>query len=148
MRLRHAATIAAVLGLSAAALAQAPRRDGKWDVTMTMEMAGMPASMPPVTTTQCVTKEQAADPQKSVLQQPQRGNQQSDCKVSDYKIDGNKVTYAVKCDQPQPLTMNAEMVYGADSYTGTMTMNMDRGGQPMAISIKYSGKRLGDCDTK
>jgi hypothetical protein len=145
MRLRHAALIAAMLGLSAAALAQGPRRDGKWEVTMTMEMTGMPASMPPVTTTQCITKAQADDPQKAVLQQPQRGNQQSDCKVSDYKLAGNKVTYSMKCTTPQPMDATGEIVYGDNTYVGTMKMNMARGGQSMAMTMKYSGKRLGDC---
>src|SRR5580704_13217976 len=125
MRLRHAATIAAVLGLSVAALAQAPRRDGKWDVTMTKEMAD--------------------DPQKAVLQQPQRGNQQSDCKVSDYKLAGNKVTYSMKCTTPQPMDATAEITYGDNMYDGTLTMNMARGGQSMAMTMKYSAKRAGDC---
>jgi hypothetical protein len=145
MSVRHAARIAAVLGLSAAVFAQGPRRDGKWAVTMTMEMAGMPAGMPPITTTQCITKEQAADPQKSVLQQPQRGNQQSDCKVSDYKVAGNKVTYSMKCTTPQPMDATGEILYGDNTYDGTMTMNMARGGQSMAMTMKYSAKRLGDC---
>jgi hypothetical protein len=145
MRLRHAATIAAVLGLSAAALAQAPRRDGKWEVTMTMEMPGMPANMPPIKTTQCITKEQADDPQKIVLQQPQRGNQLSDCKVSDYKVAGNKVTYAMKCTTPQPMDATGDITYADDTYDGTLKMNMARGGQSMVMTVKYSGKRLGDC---
>jgi hypothetical protein len=45
--------------------AQGPvRRDGRWDVKMEMQMAGM--TMPPQTLTQCVTKEEAADPQKGM----------------------------------------------------------------------------------
>ena len=145
MRLSHATLIAVVLGLSAAPLAQAPRRDGKWEVTMTMEMAGMPASMPPVKTTQCITKEQADDPQKLVLQQPQRGNQQSDCKVSDYLVSGNKVTYSMKCTTPAPMDATGEIIYGDNTYNGTMKMNMGRGGQSMAMTMKYSARRLGDC---
>jgi hypothetical protein len=145
MRFRHAALMASVLTLSASALAQGPRRDGKWEVTMTMEMPGMPAAMPPATTTQCITKEQADDPQKLVLQQPQRGNQQSDCKVSDYLVSGNKVTYSMKCTTPAPMDATGEIIYGDNTYNGTMKMNMGRGGQMMAMTMKYSAKRLGDC---
>src|SRR6185295_4011775 len=97
------ATVVAVLGLSAASLAQAPRQDGLWDVKMEMEMPGMPARMPPMTTTQCITPEQAKDPQKAVPQgRGGRGNQ--DCKVSDYKQAGNKVTWSMKCEGESPMT--------------------------------------------
>jgi hypothetical protein len=125
-------------GISASLLAQ-PRRDGKWEVKMDMEMPGMPMKIPTVTSTQCITPEEASDPQKTVPQGGGRGNQ--NCKVSDYKTDGNKVTYSMKCDGKDPMTGSGEFIYGADSYTGTM--KIDSKGQ--AMTMKYSGKRLGDC---
>jgi hypothetical protein len=146
MRLRALVAAVAVAGISAAVFAQAPRRDGKWEVKMEMSMPGM--QMPPTTTTQCITPADAADPQKSVPQAPAGRGGAPSCKMSDYKVTGNKVTYTMTCDAPQAMTMTAEMIYAADSYTGTMTMNMDRGGQPMAMTMKYTGKRLGDCDGK
>jgi hypothetical protein len=39
----------------------------------------------------------------------------------------------------------AHPVYSADSYVGTMKMTTGRGGQPMTMTMKYAGKRLGDC---
>ena len=143
--------LVAVIGCSVAVFAQGPRRDGKWEVTTQIEMAGMPAGrgMPPMTMTQCITKEQAADPQNSVPQPPQRGGAQSDCKVSDFKQTGNKVNWTMKCTTPQAVDGTGEMVYGTDTFDGTMTMNMQmaRGGQttPMQMSMKMNGKRLGDC---
>ena len=94
--------------VSVSLLAQGPRRDGNWEVTMTMEMAGMPQgmSMPPIKTTQCITPEEAKDPAKSVPQRPAgRGGAANpdDCKVSDYKQDGNKVSWAMKCEGAQPM---------------------------------------------
>jgi hypothetical protein len=126
-----------------------PRRDGNWEVTMEMDMPGMPQgmSMPPIKTTQCVTKEDVADPNKMVPQRPggRGGPNPSDCTISDYKTEGNRVTWSMKCEGAQPMTGTGEFVYGADSYTGTMKMDMARGGQPMAVTMKYTGKRLGDC---
>src|SRR4051794_39832422 len=94
LKLGVAAGVGAVLSVSL--LAQGPRRDGNWEVTMTMEMAGMPQgmSMPPVKTTQCITPEQAKDPSMAMPQRPAgRGGAANpdDCKVTDYKQDGNKV---------------------------------------------------------
>jgi hypothetical protein len=150
MKLFKIALLVVVLASAAAAVfAQAggPRRDGNWEVTIEMQMPNMPAgmSMPPMKTTQCVTKEDAADPNKAAPRGPQRGGPPPDCKVSDYKAEGNKVSYKMVCTGAQPMSGNAEFVYGTDSYTGTMTMNLERGGQGMAMTQKYTGKRLGDC---
>ena len=116
-------------------LAQGPQRDGQWDVTVEMQMPGM--QMPPMKTAQCITKAEAADPQKSV---PKAGPG-SECKVSDYKIEGNKATWSMKCAGSQPMTGIGEITYLDNSFTGTM--KVDGGGQTM--TFKYSAKRLGDC---
>ena len=142
MTLRNVCVVAGVLALAGLLFAQeGPRRDGRWEVKMEMQMAGM--TMPAQTLTQCVTKEQAADPQKG-LPPAGRGGNPTDCKISDHKVDGNKVTWSMKCDPPEEMTGTGEFTYGTDSYTGVMKMN--RGGQQM--TMKYTGKRLGDCDKK
>jgi Protein of unknown function (DUF3617) len=123
--------------------AQGPRRDGKWEVKMEMDMPGMPARMPPMTTTQCVTPEEAKDPQKSIPQSG-RGRGNESCKVSDYKADGNTITWSMKCEGAEPMSGNGEFTYAGDTYTGVI--KMDRAGQQM--TMKYSGKRIGDCDRK
>jgi hypothetical protein len=127
-----------VLGLSVSALAQAPRRDGRWEVKTEMEMPGMPMKMPAMTTTQCITKEQADDPQRSV---PQGRGAPNNCKVSDYKVTGNKVSWSMKCEGPEAMSGTGEITYGENTYDGVM--KMVREGQTM--TMKYTGKRLGDC---
>ena len=137
MNSRTSLIVAAVLALAASLFAQGPRRDGKWEVKMEMQMPGM--TMPPQTMTQCVTKEEAADPLKAMPQTGQDANS-SDCKVSDYKVTGNKVTWSMTCAKER-MTGTGEFVYAGDTYTGSMIMNT----QGQAMTIKYSGKRLGDC---
>src|SRR6185295_16999710 len=96
MHRRAAVLLAAALALTASVLAQGPRRDGRWEVKMEMDMAGMPARMPPTTMTQCITPDEAKDPLKSLPEgRGGRGNQ--NCKVSDYKQVGNKITWSMKC---------------------------------------------------
>jgi len=130
--------ITVAVGLSVSALAQAPRRDGRWEVKTEMEMPGMPMKMPAMTTTQCITKEQAEDPQRSV---PQGRGAPNNCKVSDYKVTGNKVTWSMKCEGPEAMSGTGEITYGENTYDGVM--KMEREGQTM--TMKYTGKRLGDC---
>lgn len=151
MKRAKVALLAGVVASAATVLAQpgGPRRDGNWEVTVEMQMPNMPAGigMPPMKSTQCVTKEDANDPNKAVPRGPQRGGPPSDCKVSDYKVDGNKVSYKMACTGAQPMTGTAEFVYGADTYNGTVVVNMsmERGGPSMPMTMKYAGKRLGDC---
>lgn len=142
MKLRITTVVGAVLALSIAAFAQNVRRDGKWEIKMEMDMPGMPAGMPPMTTTQCITPEEAANPQKMAPPMGRGGRGGGNCTVSDYKLDGNKVTYNVKCDGQQPMSGSGEFVYATDSYTGVMTMDMGGRG---TMKMKHTGKRLGDC---
>jgi hypothetical protein len=39
------------------------------------------------------------------------------------------------------MTGKGEIVYAENAYTGTMTMDM----QGRGMTMKYTGKRLGDC---
>jgi hypothetical protein len=138
MSMRNAACVTVAVALSVSALAQSPRRDGRWEVKTEMEMPGMPMKMPPMTMTQCITKEQAEDPQLSI---PQGRGAPNNCKVSDYKVTGNKVTWSMKCEGPEAMTGTGEITYGDNTYDGVM--KMERQGQTM--TMKYAAKRLGDC---
>ncbi len=135
--------VAVALGLTAGVLAQGVRRDGLWEVKMEMNMPNMPMAMPPITTQQCITPAEAGDPQKAMPPQGRGGRGgPSDCKVSDYKMEGNKVTWSMKCEGAQPMTGTGEFVYEKDAYTGNMKMEMGGRGE---MTMKYTGKRLGDC---
>jgi hypothetical protein len=137
MTLKNCLILAGVVSLAVTLPAQGPgvRRDGRWEVKIEMLMPGM--TMPAQTTTQCVTKEEAADPQKGL---PQTGPGASDCKISDYKVDGNKVTWSMTCEKERT-SGTAEFVYVGEAYTGTMKMKT----QGQEMTMKYSAKRLGDC---
>jgi hypothetical protein len=135
---RMFAVLACVIALSWAAAAQGPRRDGNWEITMQMDMPGMPMQMPPMKTTQCITPQQANDPNLSL---PKGGDNASDCKVTDQKIVGNTISWAIKCEGKSPMTGTGEITYAGNSYDGWMKMQTAQG----AMTMKYTGKRLGDC---
>ena len=86
----YCAAFAFAIAAAASLFAQAAQRDGNWQVTMEMEMAGMPQKMPPMTLNQCLTNADAEDPTKLAPQG--RDQAPSNCKVSDFKTDGNKVS--------------------------------------------------------
>ena len=132
MTKRLAATLLVAGSFAALVVAQGPRRDGEWEVKMEMNMPGMPAAMPPIMTKQCITPADASDPKKAFPPQGRGGNP-GNCTVSDYKIEGNTVSWSMACSGAQPMTGTGQFVYEQNAYTGTMTM-------------KYTGKRLGDCN--
>ena len=135
MKFRTLAVCSLVLALAIPAFAETnPVTPGKWQFSMQMEMPGMPFKMPPVKFTHCVTEEDA----KSAIPQNQKDK---DCKVADYKVNGNTISWTVDC--PKSKTKGeGEVTYEKDSMTGSMKMNAD--GQDM--SMQYTGKRLGACD--
>jgi hypothetical protein len=144
--MRFVAALICVAAVSGSLLAQAPatRRDGNWQVTMEINIPGMPQSMPPMTMNQCITKEQANDPSKLLPQGGGRG-MPPECKVSDMKTEGNKTSWSMKCEGQMPMSGTGEFTFNGDTYTGLMKIDTDRGGQPMTMTMKYAGKRLGDC---
>jgi hypothetical protein len=150
MRLVCVSVCAVMLAASVTVVAQsAPRRDGRWEVTTVIQMPNMPPGMMvPSTQIQCITKADAADPQKWLAGPPQRqGGPGQQCKITDQKTVGNKITWAMACDGPMAMTGTGEMTYStADTYAGNLVMNGARGGMPIAMNIKLNGKRLGDCE--
>ena len=128
---------AALLALPA--LAAGPQKAGNWQTTIEVDIPGMPMKMPPVTTTVCLTKEDVETPQKSLP----KASRDSNCAVSDYKTEGNTVSWKVKCEGKTPMTGSGEMTFDGDSYTGSMHLKM---AEDREMSMKYSGKWLGTCE--
>jgi len=135
------AGILAILGLAAAA--QPPRnpmRPGRWEISMQMEMPGMPMKMPAQKVVQCITREQLDNPGGGVPAGPE--GEKNPCKVSNYNVDGNKVTWTMACPEPQAMTGSGEIIVNGDSYTGTMKMTSAQGD----MTMRYTAKRLGECE--
>lgn len=115
--------------------ADSPMKPGKWQVTIQSDIPNMPFKMPPITMTTCITPEQAANPE------PPKDKKNSDCKISDYKLDGNTVTWKMNCEKQQ-MSGTGKITYSAESYEGVMKMQMG----DTEMTQKYTGKLLGACD--
>lgn len=133
--------VVAIVVSGAALMAQNPIREGRWEVTTQMQMANIPMQLPPQKTVHCITKKQLEDPTSTLPGGPAANSKDNPCKMSDYKVSGNKVTWNVACSGRQPMTGSGEIVVNGDSYTGTMKMNSEKGD----MTMKYTAKRLGDC---
>jgi hypothetical protein len=127
-------------GAPAEKKAEAPKgvdmKDGKWEITTTMEMQGMPAGMmKPHTFTACLS-------QKDKI--PQDANQK-DCSMKDVKVEGNTVSWEVVCKDSSG---KGRIAYAGSTYDGTMDMTMKEGGREMTAKMTMKGKHLGPCEEK
>ena len=141
--LRAAALVAAFGCLAGTANAQAPQMfkagpgpDELWDVTVKMEMVGMPMAMPATTSQVCMKKDRGAE--KMVPQN-------KDCQTLDVRNVGNRMTFRFVCKGEEPMEGTGEITSTPTSYDGRMTMKGTRRGSDMNMVQNFSGKKVGTC---
>jgi Protein of unknown function (DUF3617) len=132
----------ALAGSRAANAADHPNiQPGSWEITISMEMPGMPAR-PAMTNTHCIKPDHVKDSQSFAdsMQERNRGK----CKVSDLKLESDKLSYSFACESGA--TGTTEMVFGGTTYEGTNKITVTgRGNGPMTMTQHFKGKRVGDC---
>jgi hypothetical protein len=129
--------LGAVVLVSTAAVAADSIREGYWEITSQTEMPGMPMKIPANTIKHCYSKEDVKDQKKVIARD-------KNCTMTDYKVVGNKVTWAMKCTGQSAGTFNGETIFSSDAYSSTMKMKSQ--GQNMTVKVK--GKRIGECPKK
>jgi len=132
--LRAASLAVALLALSSDVLAQG--NDDLWEITMKMEMPGVPMAMPAQVNRVCISKNH-----KDEDLIPRREN----CRVLESSRSGNRITYKMACTGNEPMTVTGDMTYAGTSYEGRMRMVTQSGGQSMEMGQTFAGKRVGDC---
>ncbi|MEW6313382.1 MAG: DUF3617 family protein [Pseudomonadota bacterium] len=110
-------------------------KDELWEISSKMEMAGMPFVMPAQASKICIPKGKEKDPNQAL---PGDRN----CKMSDVKVSGNRMSWKMSCEGENPMSGSGEMIYGADTYSGKVKMHSRDGDMTMT----YDGKRIGKCD--
>ena len=136
MKFRTFAVCALLLAVAAPATFAAdktPGKPGQWQFSMQMDIPGMPFKVPPVTMEQCVKEDAGSAIPKD--------SKDTDCKFSEPKINGNTITWTMDCPK-EKMKGNGKMTFSDESMTGAMDIEAD--GQ--AMTMKYTGKRLGDCE--
>lgn len=136
--MKRLAVFIAGLTLSAVCLAAPRMTPGLWEMTSSMEGAGMP-QMPPTKFQHCYRPEDVKDLRRTI---PEKNK---DCQVSDWKESGNTVTWKMSCTGKAPMTGTGRITYAGDRYEGVNKITMAHGSQSMTMTQKYVARRLGDC---
>ena len=130
--------IVAVLAAPLPVLAAEPSTGAKepgdlWETTTEMQMMGM--SMPARTSRHCAPREWKEPPGAG-------DNDRAKCETVQFTGSGSTYTWKMKCAGPPPMTGEGQVTRTADGYTGTMKMTTPQG----EMTMKMTGKRIGDCD--
>ena len=140
---RRIASLAAVSLFALAASAHAQVKGDLWELTVKMQMTGVPMDMPARTTRTCMdknAKDEAFVPQKSA---------EGECRMVDQKRTGNVWRYRMACTSKDKDTtiVEGEVTYAADrnSYEGRMRLTGKSGAQGYEMTQTYTGRRVGDC---
>lgn len=105
---------------------------GKWEITTTTQMAGLPAQS--AKHTQCLTADNAV---------PTSQDPNQSCEISDIKTQGNTITWKVYCTGGGgKMNGNGSVTYSGNTMTGTLNMTSEG----VLIKNKISGRRIGACD--
>ncbi|TAN39731.1 MAG: DUF3617 family protein [Nitrospirae bacterium] len=108
-------------------------QEGKWEITNTMEMQGMPAGMmKPHTFTTCLS-------QKDYVP---KDTEQKDCSMKTMKIDGDTVNWEVVCKDSSG---KGRVTYAGSTFDGVIEMMMKDGGKEMNAKMTMKGKHIGPC---
>ncbi len=113
-------------------------REGKWQTTVQVEMAGVPFKMPPMTYEDCLT-------QNDVI--PRNEESDAHCKLDGPKIKGNTVSWASTCQNEDGTSSRSTgtVTYAGETFTGKIVVEIS-GDHPVTAENTLSGKYLGPCE--
>jgi len=131
-------SVIALFVFAAPLLAAPPNmQPGNWEITMKMQIEGVPFSMPPMKMNHCYTQKDIEDSKNTL---PSGSNKKNDCEVKDMKAVGNSATWNIVCKDGSKGT--GDISYKGTTYDSTMKMT-GKDGAKSTTNIK--AKRLGDC---
>jgi len=135
-----AAVMVAALGGKAVAGGQVDMKPGKWEITSSMQMPGMPSGMQAMSFThiQCLRSDEPVpeDPNPT---------QQGNCRTQDMRIEGDTVTWKMVCDsEAGKITSSGRITYQGTSFEGEVQTRIP--GQNMEVTNQLQGRWVGPCD--
>jgi len=125
---------AASMGILAAVAVADERPGNLWKTTSQVVMPGVPFSPPPNTMQLCTAKEWTQPPPPAPGQT---------CEVSNFRRDGEKVSWDTHCTGEMEMTGHGEITFtGDDAYTGTISFTAEG----MTMTVNLSGTKIDECD--
>jgi hypothetical protein len=134
------AGMVAVLAGQAFAAGEVDIKPGKWEITSSMQMPGMPAGMQAMSFThiQCLKTD-------DLVPEDPNPNSQGDCQTQDVRVEGDTVTWKMICESEQgKITSSGRISYHGTTFEGAVQTRIP--GQDMEITNQLQGRWVGPCD--
>ena len=136
-RLAARLALATSLALAAppAALAEAHRKAGLWEVTATTEVQGTALALPPVSQTECLSQQEVdADPVETL--------DKGACRATDIRRERGRVTWKLVCSGTLEGKGQGEIVYESPTaYRGSLTLQASG----TTVKVTLRARRVGGC---
>jgi hypothetical protein len=140
--------LAIVLLVPAASEAQFAIRPGEYEYEMEMDFGkpgGAEAGKAVIDAAnkrrECITPEDVKE--KDFMKLMAAEMEDANCKMSDTKTVGNKLTFTTTCvEDGMRIVSTSEMTFGTDVFTGVTKAKDDKGRE---MTMKVSAKRIGEC---
>lgn len=117
---------------------------GLWDITMESRVPAETGWTPtPFNLRQCLSASDARDPSRLVSSISTQGA--SGCNFTEKSYSAGAFRFAMDCAGSFGLKTQGTMVFGANSFSGTITATGNLGGQTTEFQNRVSGKRIGGC---
>ncbi|OGP93902.1 MAG: hypothetical protein A2Z19_05105 [Deltaproteobacteria bacterium RBG_16_54_18] len=108
-------------------------KEGLWEITVKMDIPGMPVQMAPQTYTQCLT-------QKEAVPKPKEEN--NTCEIVKQDIKGDTVSWLVECKTKEGTAVSdGTITYKGDTMQGIITMTQGS----MKATQHLAGRWIGAC---
>ena len=138
------AMIAAVTGCGAMSVLAQTREmpGGLWEIKTKMEIPGLPAEIAEKMGTGRTMKHCIKPGERKWHDQQRNGERAGKCDPVEPKVDGNKISWTLKCEN---MTGEGVLTHnGKDAYTMDMTMNAPQG----TMKIHNEGRRIAETCEK
>ena len=115
-------------------------KEGLWEISIKMDMPGMPVQMPPQTYRQCLTH-------KDMVPKTQEQPGQTNCREVKREVKGDTVSWVIECKAEEgTVTSTGTMTYKGDILEGIVKVRMPDGSKgTMEMTQHMNGKWVGAC---
>ncbi len=115
-------------------------KEGLWEITIRMDMPGMPMPMPPQTYRHCLTH-------KDMVPKTQEQPGQTNCREVKREVKGETVSCVIECTAPEGAVISSGTVtYRGDAMEGAVKVRVPDGKRgAMEMTQQMNGKWVGPC---
>jgi len=115
-------------------------KEGLWEITIRMDMPGMPMPMPPQTYRHCLTH-------KDMVPKTQEQPGQTNCREVKREVKGDTVSWVIECTAPEGAVISSGTVtYRGDAMEGAVKVRVPDGKRgAMEMTQQMNGKWVGPC---